>query len=175
MSLELGPCQVLFGTAGAEADLGKTEGGVIINFGTDVVDLTSDQYGTAPEEQVITGQKATIVIPLADITLDNLAIALNQTKLAKLNKYGIPGTNIVGTALKDTKAQSLLLKKYVSGAVSTDTEDWIRFAKAAPVSTFDYPFSKTDQRIIEVTFTAFPDDDDNLYYIGDETAASEGS
>ena len=28
--LELGPCQALWGTAGAEADLGETEGGVRI-------------------------------------------------------------------------------------------------------------------------------------------------
>jgi hypothetical protein len=35
MSLELGPCECLWGTAGAEVSLGKTEGGVVVTFATD--------------------------------------------------------------------------------------------------------------------------------------------
>ena len=30
--LDLGPCQVNYGTAGAEVDLGRTEGGVRVAF-----------------------------------------------------------------------------------------------------------------------------------------------
>ena len=174
MSLELGPCQVLFGTKDAEEDLGKTEGGVVATFATDVVDLMSDQYGTAPEDQVVSGQKATIVCPLADITLANLAIALNQTVKSIGDDSGIVGENIVGTKLS-TKAQSLLLKKYVDGAASTDTQNWLRFPEAAPQGNFDYSFTKDGQRIISLTLTAFPDDSNHLYYLGDETAAVDGS
>lgn len=174
MSLELGPCQVLFGTAGAEADLGKTEGGVVVTFATDVVDLASDQYGTTPEDQVVSGQKATIACPLADITLANLAIALNQTKKTSGADSGIAGVNLVGTKLS-TKAKSLLLKKYVNGSVSSDTQDHLRFPEAAPVGNFDYSFTKDGQRVIALTLTAYPDDDNYLYFLGDETAAKTGS
>ena len=161
--LDLGPCQVLFGTEGAETDLGKTEGGVEVAFTTDVADLASDQHGTSPEDQVIVGQGATITVPLAEYTLEHLATALNQT----LDGDVIDGANLVGTKMS-TKAQSLLLKKYVNGAVSTDQDDWMRFPKAAPQGSPTIRFSKSDQRIIEVVFTAFPDDSDNLYYIGEE-------
>jgi len=161
--LDLGPCEVSFGTEGAEADLGKTEGGVEIAFVTDVADLASDQYGTSPEDQVIVGQGATITVPLAEYTLENLAIALNQTLVGD----GIDGANLVGTKLS-TKAQSLLIKKYVDGVVSTDEDDWMRFPSAAPQGSPTIRFSKSDQRIIEVVFTAFPDASDNLYYIGEE-------
>lgn len=174
MSLELGPCEVLWGTEGGEVSLGKTEGGVVVTFATDVVDLTSDQHGTAPEDQVISGQKATIVCPLADITLANLAIALNQTEKTLSAASGIAGENIVGTKLS-TKAQSLLLKKYVDGSASVDTQDHLRFPKAAPQGNFDYSFTKDGQRVISLTLTAFPDDNDYLYFIGDETAATTGS
>lgn len=174
MSLELGPCEVNFGTEGAEADLGKTEGGVVATFSTNVADLMSDQYGTAPEDQVISGQGALIVCPLADITLSNLAIALNQSVKAIGDDSGIAGASLVGTKLS-TKANSLLLKKYVSGSVSADTQNWVRFPKAAPQGNFDYSFSKDGQRIINLTFIAFADDDGYLYYLGDETAAVDGS
>ncbi len=174
MSLELGPCQVMWGTSGSEADIGKTEGGVIITFATDVVDLLSDQFGTAPEDQVVTGQKASVACPIADITLANLALALNQTVKTTGADSGIAGENIVGTKLS-SKAKSLLLKKYVDGSASSDTQDWVRFAKAAPQGNFDYSFTKDGQRIISVVFTAFQDDDGYLYYLGDETAAVGGS
>ena len=174
MALELGPCQVLFGTKDAETDLGRTEGGVVATFATDVADLVSDQYGTAPEDQVVTGQKVTIECPLANITLANLAIALNQTEKAIGADSGVAGGNIVGTKLS-TKANSLLLKKYVNGAASTDSQDYVRFPEAAPQGNFDYSFTKDNQRIVKITFTCFPDDDDYLYYLGDETASTGGS
>lgn len=174
MSLELGPCQILFGTKDAEIDIGKTEGGIVVTFATDVVDLMSDQFGTSPEEQVITGQKATIVCPIAEVTLENLAFALNQTLKAIGADSGIAGENIVGTKLS-TKANSLLIKKYVDGSPSDDTQDWMRFPKAAPQGNFDFAFSKDSQRIVSVTFTGFPDATGNLYYLGDETAAVGGS
>ena len=174
MALELGPCEVKFGTKDAEADLGKTEGGVVVTFATDVVDLVSDQYGTTPEDQVVSGQKATIVCPLADITLANLALALNQNMKTIDDDSGIAGANLVGTKLS-TKANSLLLKKYVDGIPSTDPQDWLRFPEAAPQGNFDYSFTKDGQRVISLTLTAFPDDTNYLYYLGDETAAVDGS
>ncbi len=47
-TLELGPCEVKFGTDESEVDLGKTEGGVTATFGQEAADLMSDQYGTGP-------------------------------------------------------------------------------------------------------------------------------
>jgi len=175
MALELGPCQVLFGTAGSETDLGKTQGGVTVSFNTSVADLLSDQFGTAPEDQAITGQGATVTVPLAEYSVENLAIALNQTALDYGGDKGIKGSLLTGTFLKSAKAQSLLIKKYVNGVPSTDEDDWIRFPSAAPTGTFDIPYDAATQRVIEVTFTAYPDSNDVLYYIGDETAAESGS
>lgn len=174
MALELGPCEINFGDADGEDDLGKTEGGVVVTFSTDVADLMSDQHGTSPEDQVISGQGALIVCPLADITLSNLALALNQSVKTSGDDSGVAGASLVGTKLS-TKANSLLLKKYISGAVSEDTQNWVRFPKAAPQGNFDYSFTKDGQRIINLTFIAFPDDDGYLYYLGDETAAVDGS
>lgn len=165
--LDLGPCQVNFGVADAEVDLGRTEGGVRVAFATDVADLMSDQWGTQPEDQVITGQGARITVPLAEYTLENLRIALNQDLLFD---ELIEGGRLVGTKMRSL-AYSLLLKKYVDGAVSQDDLDYMRFPKAAPVGNPEILFSKDSQRIIEIEFIAFPDDDDILYFIGNEVAS----
>jgi len=165
--MELGPCQVLFGDEDSEVDLGRTEGGVVITWITDLTDLMSDQYGSQPEDQVVTGMGATIVVPLAENTKFNWALALNQSVSAGGNL--VEGASIIGTKLYD-QANSLLLKKYVAGSPSTDEADWIRFPKAAPSGNFETTLGKTNQRIIEITFTAFPDRTTNdLYYIGDES------
>jgi hypothetical protein len=174
MALDLGPCQVLFGTAAAEVDIGKTQGGVRVAFSEDVVDLMSDQYGSQPEDQSITGHTATIVTALADYSVANLAIALNQDELQLGSKKGFKGSSLVGTKLS-TKGQSLLLKKYVDGIVSTDENDWIRFPVAAPTGAFELTFDGATQRVIEITFQAFPDANSILYFVGDEDAAESGS
>ena len=174
MGLDLGPCQVLFGTSPNEVDIGKTQGGVRVAFSEDVADLMSDQYGSQPEDQMITGHTATIVTALAEYDVANLAIALNQAELQIGTKKGFKGSSLVGTKLS-TKGQSLLLKKYVDGIVSTNENNWIRFPVAAPTGAFEVTFDGATQRVIEVTFQAFPDSNDILYFVGDEDAAESGS
>lgn len=171
MALDLGPCRVYYGVEASETDVGKTQGGVRVSFSQTRADLLSDQYGTEPEDQVITGQAASVVVPLADFGLTNLALALNQSIQGTDPNEGIGGRNLVGTKLKAT-GQSLLLKKYVNGAISEDKKDWIRFPVAASEGTFEIRYDGTNQRIIEATFRAFPDADEMLYFIGDETVVS---
>lgn len=175
MALDLGPCRVYWGTAGSEVDLGKTQGGVKVTFTEDVVDLKSDQFGTQPEDQAVTGHGCTIMVPLAEYSLDNLAIALGKTKLSIGAAEGIKGSVVVGT-LKSAGAKSMLLKKYVNGVISTDENNWMQFPLAAPEGNIEINFDGENQRIIETTFRAFPyGADDVLYYIGDDNAAENGS
>jgi len=174
MALDLGPCAVFFGTEDDEDDLGKTQGGVKVTFSQAVADLLSDQYGTEPEDQVITGHGAVITIPMADYTLANWATALHKEVKDLGDDSGIKGDSVVGTKLS-TYANSLILKKYVDGVVSTDEDNWLRFPKAAPTGNPEVTFDGSTQRIITSEFRAFPDDNDVLYYIGSKTAADGGS
>ena len=173
-TLELGPCEVKFGTNNSEVSLGKTQGGVVVNFSQDAADLMSDQYGTGPEDQVITGHGATIVVPMAQYDAANLAIALNQTKTSLGDQEGVKGSSLVGTK-RSSKGQSLLLTKYEDGIVSIEENDRIRFPNCAPDGNFSVNFSVSDQRVLEVTFVAMPDANDVLYFLGDEDAAESGS
>lgn len=174
MALDLGPCAIFFGVEDSEVDLGKTQGGVKVAFSQSFADLMSDQYGTEPEDLVITGHGATITIPMADYTLANYAIALHKDVKTLGAATGIKGDIVVGTKLS-THAGSLILKKYVDGVVSTDEANWLRFPKAAATAKPEIMFDGTTQRIIQSEFRAFPDDNDVLYYIGSKTAADGGS
>lgn len=155
MSLELGPCAAYLGTAGSEADLGKTHGGVTVRITDDRVDLKSDQYGTGPEDSVITGTVVEVEMSLAEVTFDELAIALNQTKFGSLLTGGVTGENNVGTSMLSA-AKSLILKKYVSGALSTDETNWITFPAACPASDVELTYDADNQRVLKITFKCFP-------------------
>jgi hypothetical protein len=168
-NLELGPCMLYFGTAGAEEALGYTQGGVTIRFLTDYADLMSDQDGSRPQERVIVGQGAEIEAPLAEVVLEKLAVALGQHWTVAAGSQLVVGEKLLGTKLT-TKAESLLMKKYVDGVVSAEAENWMRFPKAAPTAeSIELMFNATDQRTLPITFFAFFDDDDVLYYLGDES------
>jgi hypothetical protein len=174
MALDLGPCAVFFGTEDAEVDLGKTHGGVKVAFSQATAELLSDQFGTEPEDEMITGHGALITIPMADYSLANFAIALHKDVLDLAGESGILGDSVVGTKLS-TYANSLILKKYVNGAVSEDEENWIRFPKAAPKAEPEITFDGATQRVINTVFRAFPNASGILYYIGSKDAAEGGS
>lgn len=177
MALELGPCQVVFDSE----DIGKTLGGVIAKFSDDTQDLKSDQYGSSAEDTIITGSNAEIEVPLAEIDFSKIAFALNKTVFG--TNAGVAGTNSVGTSLK-AKGKELILKKYVDGAPSTDEADWITFPLAAPKSDVELSFNAEDQRVLKVTFKAFPSAvtanwgaattsaQTVLYFFGDSAATS---
>jgi hypothetical protein len=179
--LRLGPCEVKWGTFQSEADIGRTEGGVVVTFTEQLADLLSDQWGTAPEDQVVTGQGATVVVPMASITFDALARALKQTVLvgSPATTWLIKGASNVGTMLSDV-AESLRLTRYDGGIVSTSANDRVTFPKCAPTGDIELSFSKDGQRVISTTFVAVPWDESTeispapspavtvLYYIGDD-------
>jgi hypothetical protein len=165
--MELGPCQVEFNSI----DLGGTKG-VTVTWKTPAADLLRDQFGTEFYDKVITGQSCTVKMGLVDITMHNLAVALNQTARAGSGKNAIAGTNLVGTKMS-TLAHVLTLKKYVAGVPSTDEDDWLTFKKAFALSdSLALSFDANTQRVIELEFLAMQDTQGLLYIIGDTTIAS---
>lgn len=177
MALELGPCKVEFNSV----DFGKTLGGVVIRFKDDYVDLKSDQYGTAPEDTIITGNYADVEVPLAELDFAKIAVALNQSVFG--SSAGVAGENNVGTSLK-TSGAALVLTKYVNGAPSTNAADKITFPLASCVTDAEMTYDAANQRVMKAMFKAYyttvnanwgtgtPGDKTVLYYFGDETAIS---
>ena len=63
----------------------------------------------------------------------------------------VEGARLVGTKLS-TKANSLLLKKYIDGSVSAIRENWIRFPNAAPQGNFETFGAKEQEQSLGVAF-----------------------
>jgi len=159
--LELGPCEIWFGTAGAELSIGAMVGGATLRGETLLADLKKDSFGDGIYDQQIVGANWTLegnlgdlnmasledVIPGAVLTDDGLATPL-QSKLS----ISVP----VGTSLRDI-AKSLILKRIISGEVSTDEDNWWTFPIAAVVSNVELVFDATTQRRIPITFRILPD------------------
>ncbi len=172
MPLDLGPCQVLFGDPGNEADLGVTFGGVRFVDEVRTTNLQTDQYGESPVDAVVTGREVRVECRFADIR-GNLEL------WAKV----LPGAQLVGTPpnqkltvkrnvgeLDRSVAKRLVLKRIVGDAPSTDKRDWIICPIATPRASPNLEFDATTQRALDVTFRIYPDLTTNVYYImGDES------
>ncbi|MBX5130825.1 hypothetical protein HJB53_30505 [Rhizobium lentis] len=68
-NVKLGVCTATFDSA----DLGFTKGGVEVEVQTNTHEVTVDQMGETPIDEIITGRTVQVTIPMAETTLDNLA------------------------------------------------------------------------------------------------------
>lgn len=165
MGYQLGPCKIEYNGA----DIGATEGGVTIKMAEDSADLKTDQNGTQPIDAVITGVAATIECNLADISLDQFALAHKTSVITDGTKQKVLIIPNVGLSLRDN-SYKLIVKPYVDGVVSTDANTWYTFNKAGIKAEEDVSYDSSTQRVLKVTFIAFADDNGYVAILGDETA-----
>lgn len=151
---DLGPCQVLFGTT----DLGSTFGGVKFRYSEEDTPVMEDQEGTASVDDIITGYKCEIEVPLTRMALASLNSVLagcsgSGTEVA--SGY-ITVRASVGTSRYD-RAQKLTLKPIVGGVASTDSDEWLIVWKSSPRPDFELAYDATGQRIYKLMFKGFAD------------------
>lgn len=173
-NIDIGPCRVKFGTAGAEVDLGYTLGGVKVSISTETKDIEVDQE-LDPIDTVITKRTVTVEVPLAEFTIDSL-------------KAAIPGVEVV-TDGTDPAKKKLLLKSNGGSMVSmlsfaqslilhptdradTDKTEDFTFPNAAPNGSIDITYDKENPKVINATFRCFPDASGVTAIFGDSTATA---
>ncbi|MGV1754831.1 hypothetical protein [Agrobacterium sp. CG674] len=76
-NVKLGVCSVLFDGV----DLGFTKGGVEVEVATSTHEVTVDQLGDTPIDEIITGRTVQATVPLAETTLDNLVAIMPGSEL----------------------------------------------------------------------------------------------
>lgn len=162
-NVKLGVCNVVYG----DTDLGHTKGGVNVSYEPTYHDVAVDKYGNTIADKRLQGEKITATVPLAEATLDNIAITIPEgTKSG--SKITIGST--VGDSLKD-KAQQLVLHP-VANAVD-NLEDDVIIHKAVVVNTIEIPFQNDAERILNAEFESLLDEskDEGNYLgmIGDST------
>lgn len=161
---QLSPCQVHF----KGSDLGKTQGGVTLAINQTSVTLHTDQDGEVPVDEQITGTTVVVTGNLADISLDNIASIMNETKATDGTKEKVEINTNVGTSLLDSGGE-LILKPYVNGSVTDDQNKWITLHNAGMKATTDMAYNASDQRVISFEANAYADSVGLVATFGDTT------
>lgn len=160
MGYQIGPCALYYrlysNSSGALASLGDTFGGVNLTVEESFKTINTDQAGTVPVDEFITGMTPKISAKLANITLENLAFMLKGTIETSDTHKRLLLTAHAGYSLM-TNAIYLQLRPYVNGAESTDENDWITLPKAGIKATANLVYDNETQRVIQFDATGYPD------------------
>lgn len=151
-NVRIGDCDVFID----EVHLGHTKGGVEFSFEREFEDLTVDKYGNMPLDMALTGQNLLIKAFLAEVTNDNLNVAIPEGNYAlgtSDDKLGL-GRDAGYLLRQDAKPLRLHPRSRAESDLSEDVYIWL----AASVETVELGYKIDEQRIIETTFRAFVDE-----------------
>lgn len=167
---DIGACQVFFKAPGAivERDLGHTSGGITVSVSTETTEVAVDQL-LDPVDEMITKRAISVSVPLAEYSLENLALAF-------------PGSTVVSDALDST--QKKLVIASLAGKSAMDFAGELRlhplsaesdadlskdflFPMAAPIGgEISINYTKSDLKTIPLQFKAYPDASGQSLIIG---------
>lgn len=164
-NVKVGACSVTFNGV----DLGHTKGGVEISYEPVYHDVTVDKYGESVVEKYLVGEKLTAKVPLAELTIANLKVAMPQGGFAGAANARLTLGKTAGSKATASAAQ-LVLHPLNMGTRAND----VVFHKAYVASTVDLKMKIDEENVFEVEFAALIDetktDGNYLGLIGDSTA-----
>jgi len=165
MGVRIGVCTLTLGGT----DLGLTKGGCEVNYAPEYEDLEVDQY-TGVLDSSLKSEKFSVKIPLADITMENLANAIPAGTLTesggkkKLTIGAAPGFKL------STKAKQLVLHPVANGS---DKSEDIIIHKGVIISETKLDYKKDGIQVVEADVMALVDTSKSsgnyLATIGDTT------
>jgi hypothetical protein len=173
--LFLGPCQCYFGTIGAEASIGFSEGGAKLKIVDDRAGLKYDRGGTNNSDSTQVGRAVTVEVAIAEISFDVLQANLPGSEIVTDDvdpdkKKLVINTGVGQQMVRDGYAKRLILKPVIAGVVTTNALLWWTILSAAPKADAELAFDRTTQQVVKIMFEGYPDDNLNLAIFGDETA-----
>lgn len=164
-NVKVGACSVTFNGV----DLGHTKGGVEVNYEPTWHEVQVDKYGETVVQKVLMGERLTAKVPLAELTIANLKVAMPEGTFAGAGNARLTlgtGSGALATAV----AYQLVLHPLNMGSKAND----IVFHKAFVTSTVDLKMKVDEENVFEVEFEALLDESKSagnyLGLIGDSTA-----
>lgn len=157
-NVKLGVCEVSLGGE----NLGFTKGGVEVEVTTDSYSVTVDQLGTTPISEYITGRMCMVRVPLAETTIQHLVAIMPGSALLGTGptEHARVDTG-VGVDLRDI---AKVLRLHPKGVVGTVEDFVIPLAATTGALTFGYKLD--EERIFNVEFKAYADNNGRLFYVG---------
>lgn len=164
-NVKVGACSVTFNGV----DLGHTKGGVEVSYEPVYHEVKVDKYGDSVVERYLMGEKWTAKVPLAELTIANLKVAMPQGTYAGAGNARLTLGHSAGTKASTAAAQ-LVLHPLNMGTRAND----IVLHKAHVASSVHLNMKVNEENVYEVTFEALIDesktDGNYLGLIGDSTA-----
>lgn len=143
-----------------------TKGGINFGVSTSVQEVTVDQYGETPVKSIMKGRKAETTVPFALHDLKRLSKVMPNSKFVENgDKQALFVSAQAGFDMLST-AKKMVIKPTDPNATAND---WITVPNAAASADPDYTYDPDNERVANITFSAFPDTDGTLYILGDET------
>ncbi len=148
--------------------LGHTLGGAILTFEKEFAELKVDKYAS-PVDYALTGQNLMVKVTLAEPTVANLAIANPEGDSTTVGTLGF-GTE---TGWLASSAEVELVMHPVDQV--TEAKD-VTIFRAVVTENTELNYTVGDQRVLEITFKALPDETQtngsNLGRVGPAPASS---
>jgi hypothetical protein len=171
INVPIGPANVTFGDTGQETIFDITKGGIKFKATTNKQDITVDQYGDTPVKSIMKGRTCEVTVPFALHDIDKLSKVIPNSTLVtdgttptkkKLVVNSQSGFDLLGAAKK------LVIKPTDPSATAND---WLTIPLAGALADPEYTYDSDNERIVNITFVGYPDQDTGaLYILGDETA-----
>jgi hypothetical protein len=150
-NVEIGDVQVFAdGT-----DIGHTLGGATFTFEKEFAELKVDQY-SSPVDYALSGEKLMIKVTLAEPTIENLGRGISQ---GEFNSGSLADKLEVG---RDTgyllSQDAVALRLHPRAKADTDFTKDIYIWRAIVKENIELSYTVEDQRVLELTFEALPDE-----------------
>lgn len=164
-NVKVGACSVTFNGV----DLGHTKGGVEVSYEPTWHEVQVDKYGETVVQKYLMGERLTAKVPLAELTIANLKVAMPQGTLAGAGNARLTLGSGSG-AMATSSSYQLVLHPLNMNTRAND----IVFHKAFVTSTVDLKMKVDEENVFEVEFEALLDESKSagnyLGMIGDSTA-----
>lgn len=161
--IQLGVCSVTY----KGIDLGHTIGGATVTYAPDFHETSVDKFGSSVTEKFLVGERLTAKLSLAEFTIANLLVAINQGTAGADDAVTI-GSN----AGKRASANGGLLVLHPLNSPASDTRQFdVSIYKAVVTNELEIEHKNDTEKVLPVEFDGLIDenraDGNMLGFIGD--------
>ena len=160
---------------GSEVELGDTQGGIKVTASLETTEIEVDQQ-LDPVDEIITKRTITVEAPLAEFTLENLALAFPGSQLVTDSSEPTKKKLVLGsTSGSSMRSYAGTLRIHPLGLGAEDKSKDFLFPCDAPLGdSLEITYDKTALKLVNVKFKAYPSQESatlgQTVVIGDPTA-----
>lgn len=166
-NVKIGVCKITYGGV----DLGYTKGGVEVEVTTDTHKVTVDQFGNTPIKEYIMGRQIVVRAPLAETTIENLQLTMPGTTVSGTDTKQADVSVGTGVDLLDVAEE---LRLHPVGLEEDDESEDLVIPRAATAGAMRFAYKLDEERVFNVEFTGYPDEDGLLFTFGKSDASGGG-